>query len=136
MAKKKTPKKKVTKKTSKKRTKKAVNTKVAKKTDDKVIFAFLATFLSIIGFLVAVLAKKDDEYVMFYAKQSLVIFVMAIVSAIVIAIVRWIPVIGWILSFFLQVVVIVMWILSWLYALTGEMKYVPMVENWANKIKF
>ena len=35
-------------------------------------------FLSIIGFLIALITKKDDKYVMFYAKESLVLFIAAL----------------------------------------------------------
>ena len=41
--------------------------------------AFITVFFSIVGFLIAILAWKDDKYVMFYAKQSLVIFVFGVV---------------------------------------------------------
>ena len=41
---------------------------VANRSDDRKLFAFLAAFLSIVGFVIAVVTKKDDRYVMFYAK--------------------------------------------------------------------
>ena len=40
--------------------------KIEIKKDDSTIYAFLATILSIIGFIIAIIAKKDDKYVMYY----------------------------------------------------------------------
>ena len=53
-----------------------------KKKDNSILFAFLATFLLIVGFLIAVIVKRDNKYVMYYAKQSLVIFVMWVIVGI------------------------------------------------------
>jgi uncharacterized membrane protein len=130
MAKKKSVKKKTTKKSVKKVAKKApVN-------DDggSTLFAFLATFLSIVGFLIALAAKRDDKYVMFYARQSLVLFVVAIAAAIVDMILAVIPILGWIVGVALNVLVLILWILSWAYALSGKEKDVPIIGEWARKI--
>ena len=80
----------------------------AKKGDDKKLFAFLATFLSIVGFVIALVAKKDDEYVMFYAKQSLVVFIVAIIGAIINSILVWIPFFGWIAAGIINLAVLVL----------------------------
>jgi uncharacterized membrane protein len=98
-----------------------------KKEDDKKLYAFLATFLSIVGFIIALVAKKDDKYVMFYAKQSLVIFIAWIIAAIL----SFIPVIGWVL----QVLVWILWLISWIYALSGEEKDIPVIGDLAQKLK-
>ena len=105
------------------------------KKDDKILFAFLATFLSIIGFVIALVAKRKDEYVMYYAKQSLVIFVIAIIAGILNSILQWIPVIGWIINTALGILVFIIWLLSWIYALSGKEKEIPIVSEWAEKIK-
>lgn len=110
------------------------NSKKQKGSNDRIAFAFVATFLSVIGFLIALIAKKDDKYVMFYAKQSLVIFVLAVISAIIVKAVYWIPVIGPIINVALSILVILAWILSWAYALTGKQKEIPVVDHWTGKI--
>ncbi|MCX5704306.1 MAG: hypothetical protein NT066_07465, partial [Candidatus Omnitrophica bacterium] len=53
-----------------------------RKDDDSKLFAWLATFFLIIGFIIALVTKKDNKYVMFYAKQSLVIFIAWIILGI------------------------------------------------------
>ena len=103
--------------------------------DDKTLFAFLATFLSIIGFIIALIAKREDKYVMFYAKQSLIVFIIALIAGIVQGFFVIIPVVGWFINFGLGVIVLVLWILSWINSLSGSQKEVPVVGIYARKIK-
>lgn len=109
---------------------------VEPKQDDSKTYAFLATFLSIVGFLIALMTKKDDEYVMYYAKQSLVIFILAVVITIVNQILFAIPVIGLIVYWVLSLILLLIWILSWVYALSGEKKNIPIISDFANKFNF
>lgn len=115
--------------------KKKIKESKSNKEDDKKLFAFLATFLSIVGFVIALIAKRDDKYVMYYARQSLVIFIIGAVAAIISWILGWIPVIGWIINTALWIIVFVLWLISWIYALSGEEKEIPIVSDWAKKIK-
>jgi uncharacterized membrane protein len=109
---------------------------VAKGSDDRKLFAFLATFLSIVGFVIAVVAKRDDRYVMFYAKQSLVVFIVAIVGAVINSILMWIPIFGWIIAGIINLFVLVLWIFSWVNALSEEEKETPIVGQYARKFNF
>lgn len=104
------------------------------KEDDKKIFAFLATFLSIIGFIIALIARRKDKYIMYYAKHSLVIFVILVVVGFIGKIFLIIPVAGDIINAALIIISIIIWLLSWIYALSGKEKYIPIVTEWANKI--
>ncbi len=103
------------------------------KSDDKKLYAFLATFLSIIGFIIALIARRDDNYVIFYAKQSLVIFIIGLFAGALKMIFMFIPIIGWIISASLTIIVIVAWVFSWIYALSGEKRDIPIVGDWAGK---
>jgi len=106
--------------------------KKSKKSDDSTLFAFLATFLSILGFIIALLTKKDDKYVMFYAKQSLIVFIAYIVSMIIFMI----PGIGVVLGPIAYLITAVLWIFSWAYALSGKQKDIPFLGEYAKKINF
>lgn len=97
------------------------------------MFAFLATFLGIIGFVIAILVKKKDEYVMYYAKQSLGIFIVSIVIYIVSSIVAFIPILGSLILWVVQIIMLILWILSWVYALSGKMKEVPVIGAYSLK---
>lgn len=110
--------------------------KIVIKKDDSTVFAFLATILSIIGFVIAILVRKDDKYVMYYAKHSLVIFIIGCIGGVLGAILRWIPIIGSIINFGIFIIVFLIWILSWIYALSGKEKVIPIVTDWALMFKF
>ena len=101
---------------------KKVVKKYLNKKDNSIICAFVATFFSVIGFVITIIFWKDDDYAMFYAKQSLVIFVIAIVVSLLNKIFIFIPIIGFGIMFVLNVVVLVLWVLSWVYAISGEKK--------------
>jgi uncharacterized membrane protein len=103
----------------------------SKKSDDSKLFAFLATFLSIIGFVIALVAKKEDKYVIFYAKQSLVLFIAYVAAWIGSMILVWIPIIGWAIIWLIYVVLFIIWLISWIYALSGQEKEVPIVGKYA-----
>ncbi|MBT3416924.1 DUF4870 domain-containing protein [Candidatus Woesearchaeota archaeon] len=96
--------------------------------------AFITTFFSIFGFITALLLWKKDKYVMHYAKQSLVIFLFAVLSSIILTILGWIPILGWVIALGLRVLVFVAWVYNWTYALSGEKKYIPVIGEYAKKI--
>lgn len=97
------------------------------KNDEKIIYAWLATFLTIIGFIIAITSKKEDKYVMFYAKQGLVVFI----ASIIVSILFWIPII----SRFLWIFVLVLWLMTWINALSGEERNTWLIQDLAKKIK-
>ena len=110
--------------------------KETKKSDDSKLFAFLAVFLSIIGFIIALVAKKDDKYVMYYAKQSLVLFIIWVIVWVASTILTMItfglaavivyPLVGCVMFIF--------WIIQIVYSLSGKMKPTPLIGHYAEKI--
>jgi len=107
-----------------------------KEKDDEKTFAFLATFLSIVGFFIAFFTKRDDKYVMYYAKQSLVIFVYAVIASIISQGLKPIIVIGVIISIVANLFVFILWLLSWINAISGEMKPISIVNYFSDKLNF
>jgi uncharacterized membrane protein len=101
--------------------------------DDKILYAFLATFLSIIGFVIALIVKRNDKYVMYYAKQSLVIFIIGAIAGVLSGLFSILPIIGVIIRFALGILVFIIWLLSWVYALSGKEKEIPVVSELAEK---
>jgi len=114
--------------------KKTSKKKPSQKKKEATFFAFITTFLSIFGFIIAILFKRDDKYVMFYAKQSLIVFILAILVSFVQTTVSWVPILGGLIETGLTVLVILAWLLSWIYAFSGEMKEIPIVGQFGNKI--
>jgi uncharacterized membrane protein len=109
--------------------------KQTKKTSDSKTYAFIATFLSIIGFIIALLAWKNDKYVMYYAKQSLVVFIAMAVVGIASMAIGWIPIVGWVIMAVLDLAIFLLWLFSWIYALSGKEKEVPFIGSLARKIE-
>jgi uncharacterized membrane protein len=96
------------------------------------LFAFLAVLLTIVGFIIALIFKKDNKYVMFYAKQGLILFILQIA----IGIIDKVPIIGWfILGPILWVFFIVIWIMAWINALSGEKRNTLLIGDFAKNIK-
>lgn len=118
---------------AKKKVKRAAARNVKKSRGDSKVYAFIATFFSVIGFIVALLAWRDDKYVMFYAKQSLILFIIAFVVVLVNSLLVWIPLLGWWIAFILNVLVIIGWFMTWIYALSGKQKNVPIVSRFTRK---
>lgn len=108
---------------------------VKRKAEDSKFFAWVATFFSIIGFVIALIFKRDNKYVMFYAAQSLVVFIIAVIASIVETAFGWIPILGGIIVVALWILIVLLWLFSWIYALSGEKKDVPVIGEWARKIR-
>ncbi len=72
--------------------------------------------------VVMLIIKKDDEFVKFHAKQGLVLFIASFIGVV--------PVIGWAI----WLVVVVLDIVGFIKALSGEKYKVPIVGDIANKI--
>jgi uncharacterized membrane protein len=99
--------------------------------EDGKVFAFLGIFLTLIGFLIVLLAKKENKYAMFYAKQGLVLFI----AYIIISVAGMIPIIGWFIILPLgMILMFVLWVIGIVYSLSGEEKYIPIIGKFADKI--
>lgn len=94
------------------------------------LFAFLAVFITIVGFVIALISKRDDRYVMHYAKQGLVLFVFQLI----VAFVSSIAFLNVFLTVPLWIVLIATWIMAWVNALSGQIKETPLISHFAEKI--
>lgn len=105
-----------------------------KKGDDSKLFAFLSVLLTVIGFVIAIVAKKEDKYVMHYAKQSLVLFIGWVALWVIGMILGFIPVLGGVIHIILSIALLILWIIGLVYSLSGEMKDIPVVGDLAKNI--
>ncbi len=115
--------------------------------DEGKIFAVIAYLLGIIGFLIVLLAKKDNKFAMYHAKQSLVLSIAALIifipGSIVTAIIGIVPVIGWIIALVLSLVMmliglgfLVFVVLGIINAINLQMKPLPIIGKFADKFNF
>ena len=110
------------------------NRTAVKKEDDSKLFAFLAVLLSLLGFIIAILVKRDNKYVMFYAKQSLVLFLTGIFAK-VITILLAITIVGIIAIPIVWVIYFVIFIIALINSVSGEERETPVVGKYTRKIK-
>jgi len=106
---------------------------MAKKNSDSKMFAFLAVFLSVLGFIIAILVKRKDKYVMFYAKQSLVLFLAGIFVK-VLTFLLMITIVGQIAIPVAWVIYIVLWIIAVVNSVSGKQKETPWIGHYARSI--
>ncbi len=75
--------------------------------------------------LIVLLVKKDNEFVLFHARQGLVLAILATVFSLI-------PIIGWLLN----IVVIIFAVVGIVKALAGEVWKMPFLGDFAQKINF
>src|SRR3989338_556465 len=100
------------------------------------LFAFLSVLLLIIGFILAIVVKRDNKYVMFYAKQSLGLFIVWVVVAVIGSVLKIIPAIGDVIYGFAMILFIILWVFGLVYSLSGEMKEVPILGSYVRSFRF
>ena len=80
--------------------------------------------------IVFVVLEKKSTFVMFHAWQSIMTFGVLTVAYLIL---RWIPIIGWVLSILIYILMAILWIILIIQAGTGKMWKVPWAGDWAEK---
>ena len=104
--------------------------------------AFVAYLLSVPGALFVLLARRDDAFAVYHARQSLAIAIAAIVTPLAWAAIAWpcawIPYVGAVIGLSLFALVIatycglaLSWVVGMVFALRGRTRPVPFVGGWA-----
>ena len=91
------------------------------------LLCYLVTWITGIVF---VIIEKENKTVRFHAWQS--IFTFGILN-IIMFVLNFVPIIGWIINFVLWIVEIILWILLMVRAYQGKMYKVPIFGNLAEK---
>ncbi|MEW5896395.1 MAG: DUF4870 domain-containing protein [Nanoarchaeota archaeon] len=118
-----------------KTTKVAKITKGEKEENNDKIWAFLGILLTIVGFVLVLLLKKESRYAMYYAKQGLVLFIAGVITSVASAVLNFVPFLGKLVSALLWLFVVILWIMGLVYSLSGAEKKVPLIGEFAEKIK-
>ena len=91
-------------------------------------WAFVGT-LPVLGFILVYLFNKNDKYAMYYGKHGLALGIVgAIIHIALLLLIITIP-----LTFIWQIIVIVLWIISVMNAMSGKQKATPLVGKVAAK---
>ncbi len=89
----------------------------------------MAVLAYFIFFLPLLTDAKDDPFVKFHVKQSLLLWIIAVAAAII----GVIPLIGWLIAIVVPLAVFVLWILGILNAINGNMNPVPVIGQYAEQ---
>lgn len=103
------------------------------KKSDSTLWAFLAYFLSIVGFVLVLALKKNDRFAMYHAKQSLALFIIYMIGYVVLIL---IPILGWMVLTVWWLFGLIWSIMGIINALTGKTKPLPITGKLAEKFKF
>jgi uncharacterized membrane protein len=83
----------------------------------------------ITGILFLVL-EKDSKFVRFHAMQSTITFLALFAVSVVLS---FIPILGWIVAFFLQLAAVVLWLVLMFKAFQGEKFKLPTIGDLAER---
>jgi uncharacterized membrane protein len=97
---------------------------------DQNLEALLCYVLGWITGIVFLFMEKENEYVRFHAMQSLVTFLALFIITIVIG---WIPILGWIISFLISILGLILWLLLMFKAYQGELYKLPYAGDFAEE---
>jgi len=86
-------------------------------------------------FLVPLLAKKDNKFALYHAKQGMMLFIVWVVFFVATLIVGWVPIIGLLLSALMWIVLLVLFVIGIINAATGKYAPLPVVGKTAEKWK-
>jgi len=97
--------------------------------------AVVAT-IPILFFVPLLTEHKNDEFVMFHAKQGLVLLLYGVILAIATPILAFIPVLGWLVLLVLQIFGLVCLIMGILNAAQGKRQELPLIGKYGNQFNF
>lgn len=92
----------------------------------------MAVIAYIIFFLPLLTEAKKDPFVKYHVKQGLALFLAGIVMRII----AYIPVIGWVLVWPFNILLFVLFIIGIRHALNNEQKPLPVIGKLGEKFKF
>lgn len=104
------------------------NEKIEKSQDTRIIAAI--GYLWILC-LLPILTKRNSEFAQHHGRQGLVLTICSFA----IWLVAWIPVVGWLVGFFGSLALVVLSVLGIMNALQGKYWEMPILGEYAKKIK-
>ncbi len=92
----------------------------------------MAVIAYIIFFLPLLTEAKKDPFVKYHVKQGLTLFLAGIIARIIV----YIPVIGWILIWPFNVLLLILFVIGVMNALGGKQEPLPIIGKFAREFKF
>ena len=95
--------------------------------DDRKLYAFISSFFTIVGFIIALILWRKDKYIMHYDKHGLVLFIAQVVIVVLGPFLYFLRSVLWVLW-------VILWIVSWMNSFSGKMKKTFLIGDLADKI--
>lgn len=99
--------------------------------DEEKGWAVVGVALPLLGYVILLLAKKGGAYAQHYAKQGIALFlawVILVVAGIIFGMVG-LGIVAWVL----RIIVIILWVLGIVYALSGKKQSLPVIGEFAKR---
>ncbi len=96
--------------------------------DENKIIAALSYFGLLV--LVPLLAKKESPYCQFHAKQGLVLLILGVLLGIIAVI----PILGWIIAILGSILMVVLFFIGVINALSGKTSQLPLIGQYGDKL--
>jgi len=96
--------------------------------------AFLGIFLPMVGYLINLIIRHDDDYVMYYSKQGLVLFVFGLILELVVVLLQTLIINLTFLDSLLWIFLVIIWVVGWMNALSGEKKSTIIIGDLVEKV--
>lgn len=102
--------------------------------EDKTIA--ILSYITFIGWIVAIVMHGSNKTKLgaFHIRQALGIFITLVAVAIVATILAFIPFLGWFIDLAMYIAMLAAWIMGLIGAISGEMKPLPVVGEFYQKI--
>lgn len=100
--------------------------KPTKLEENSKMFAFLGYALTIVGYLIVYLSKKEDKYAIYYARQGAALFILSAFVYIAKFVSGILP-FSIVITSLLNLFILALWVVGIFYSLSGEMKEIPVV---------
>ena len=79
--------------------------------------------------MIAALVGRDKRFTMYHVQQSL----MLVIAAIVTSAAGVVPIIGWFSAPLLAIGLVILWIIGFVHAISGQARPIPLIGEWALK---
>ncbi len=97
---------------------------------DENIEGLLCYVLGFVTGIIFLVLEKENKFIRFHAMQSLATFLSIFI---IVTIIGWIPIIGWLISILITPFSLILWILLMYKAYKGEKFKLPIVGDFAEK---
>ncbi len=108
---------------------------VEEKKEDKNVVMALLSYLGLLIIIPLVTDAKKEPYVKFHIKQGIVLLITSVAIWIASIILAFVPILGWIIVLLAWIGMLILVIMGIVNSLTGKENKLPVVGQFADKIK-